>query len=75
MTINYSREEMITAILAYCGEETNNKEDILYLAITKDYDLYRFIENICTHLDIKIGKFMKQYYNYEVYNSLYFKAQ
>lgn len=75
MTINYSREEMVTAILAYCGEETDNKEDILYLAITKDYDLYKYIENVCEHLDISMGKFMKKYYNYESYSSVHFKAQ
>lgn len=72
---HYSRQELITAILNYCGDETDNKQDILALAVTKDYDLYRYVVNVSEVLDISVAKFIKKYYDYEVYSSLHFKTQ
>ena len=68
---HYSRQELVTAILNYCGEETDNKSDLLTLAITEDKDLYRYVVNVSEHLEISVAKFIKKYYNYEVYSSLY----
>ena len=71
---HYSRQELITAILTYCGKETDNKDDILALAVTEDKDLYRYVVNASEVQDISVAQFVKKYYNYEIYSSLYFKA-
>ena len=72
--IHYSRQELVTAILNYNGEDMYNNEDILSLAVAKDYELYRYIENIAIELNIPVAKFINQHYNYEVYRSLYTEA-
>ena len=64
---HYSREELINSILNYCGEETNNIEDILSLAVTKDYDLYMYVVNASEVLGISVAQFIKKYYDYEAY--------
>jgi hypothetical protein len=72
--IHYSRQELVTAILNYNGEDMYNNEDILSLAVAKDYELYRYIENIAIELNISVAKFINQHYNYEVYRSLHTEA-
>jgi hypothetical protein len=64
---HYSREELINSILNYCGEETNNIDDVLALAVTKDDDLYRYVVNVSEVLNVSVAKFVKEYYSYEAY--------
>ena len=71
---HYSREELVTAILNYCAEETDNKEDIITLAVTESDQLYKYVVHVSEHLNIPVAKFIKQYYNYEVYRSLHTEA-
>jgi len=64
---HYSREELINSILNYCGEETNNMDDVLALAVTKDDDLYMYVVNASEVLNISVAQFIKKYYDYEAY--------
>jgi hypothetical protein len=69
---HYSRQELVTAILKYW--DTYNTNNILSLATTEDKDLYRYVVDASEKLNISVAQFVKKYYNYEVYSSLYTEA-